>query len=345
MNRLPRYRTGDPDLDQSVATLIDAADLPAHDDLVFETVVSAVRMGRERVGRADLKLVNAALKELRYAFHVFAPYRDVRKCTIFGSARTRPDDPAYACARDFGAAMVDHDWMVMTGAGPGIMAAGLEGAGPENSFGINIVLPFEANANEIIADDPKLINFRYFFTRKVTFMKETHGYALLPGGFGTMDEAFELLTLMQTGKSYLAPVVMLDPPGNTYWDTWREFVERELLGAGLISEHDLDFVYITDSVDDAVEELCRFFRNYDSMRFVGSRLVVRLNRELDTGELAELNRDFADIVSEGEIERIDATQSEIDDGDSIDKARIALRFDRASYARLRQMVRRINDFG
>ena len=150
---------------------------------------------------------------------------------------------------------------------------------------------------------------------------------------------------MQTGKSYLAPVVMLEPPGDTYWDTWREFVERELLGAGLISEHDLDFVFITDSVDDAVAELCRFFHNYDSMRFVGSRLVVRLNRELTTAELAELNRDFADIVSEGDITKIDATPSEIDDDDHVDKARIAFRFDRASYARLRQMVRRINDFG
>ncbi|MDH5238760.1 MAG: hypothetical protein OEW85_14205, partial [Acidimicrobiia bacterium] len=168
MDRLPRYRTGDPGLDRAVAELVELSEPGDQGDLVFETVVSAIRMGRERVGRADLKLVNAALKELRYAFHVFEPYRDVRKCTIFGSARTRPDDPAYASARAFGAAMVAHDWMVMTGAGPGIMAAGLEGARPENSFGINIVLPFEASANEIIADDPKLINFRYFFTRKVT---------------------------------------------------------------------------------------------------------------------------------------------------------------------------------
>ncbi|MGI9604297.1 MAG: LOG family protein [Acidimicrobiales bacterium] len=343
MDRLPRYRTGDSGLDRAVAELVDLAELNADDDLVFETVVSAIRMGRERVGRADLKLVNAALKELRYAFHVFEPYRDVRKCTIFGSARTKPTDPAYACARDFGAAMAAQNWMVMTGAGPGIMAAGLEGAGLENSFGINIVLPFEADANEFIADDPKLINFRYFFTRKVTFMKETHGYALLPGGFGTMDEAFELLTLMQTGKSYLAPVVLLDPPGNTYWDTWREFVERELAGSGLISEHDLDLVFITDNVDAAVDEISRFFRSYHSMRFVGSRLVVRLNREVDNAELADLNREFADIIAEGAIEKIDATQSEIDDDDAIDRHRIAFRFDRASYSRLRQMVRRLND--
>jgi len=193
-------------------------------------VVSALRLGLEDVDRADLKLVNAALKELRYAFHVFAPYRGIPKCTIFGSARIKPGDPAYECAKQFGAQMAERDWMVMTGAGPGIMAAGLEGAGAENSFGINIMLPFEASANEVIADDPKLINFRYFFTRKVTFMKESQGYAILPGGFGTMDEAFELLTLMQTGKTFLAPVVLLDPVGSTYWERWRQFVVDELLG-------------------------------------------------------------------------------------------------------------------
>lgn len=343
MDRLPRYRTGDPGLDAAIAELVDEAQLIEDEDLVFESIVSAVRMGRERVDRADLKLVNAALKELRYAFHVFEPYRHVRKCTIFGSARTAPDDPAYASARDFGAAMVAEDWMVMTGAGPGIMAAGLQGAGPENSFGINIVLPFESAANEFIADDPKLINFRYFFTRKVTFMKETHGYALLPGGFGTMDEAFELLTLMQTGKSYLAPVVLLEPPGNTYWDTWRDFVERELAGAGLISENDLDFVHITDDVDDAVAHICHFFRSYHSMRFVGSRLVIRLNREVTAAELTDLNRQFGDIVELGEIERIEATSSEKEDNDALDKQRIAFRFDRASYARLRQLVARLNE--
>lgn len=343
MESLPRYRTGDAGIDRAIAELVDLSGAPEDHELIYETIVSAIRMGRERVGRGDLKLVNAALKELRYAFHVFEPYRDAKKCTIFGSARTQPDDPSYLCARDFGAAIAARDWMVMTGAGPGIMAAGLEGAGTENSFGINIQLPFEASANEFIADDPKLINFRYFFTRKLNFMKESHGYALLPGGFGTMDEAFELLTLMQTGKSFLAPVVLLDPPGNTYWDTWREFVVRELLGQNLISESDLDMVFLTDDVGAAVDEICRFYKAYHSSRYVGSRLVLRLTREISDDALATLNTEFADIIEDGIIERIDITPSEIEDKDGLDLHRIAMRFNRMSHARLRQMIDYIND--
>ncbi len=342
VDKLPRYRTGKPALDAKIAELIDQAALQSDTDLTFEMMVSAIRLGLEDVDRADLKLVNAALKELRYAFHVFAPYRGIPKCTIFGSARIKPGDPAYECAKDFGAAMADRDWMVMTGAGPGIMAAGLEGAGAENSFGINIMLPFEASANEVIADDPKLINFRYFFTRKVTFMKESQGYAILPGGFGTMDEAFELLTLMQTGKSFLAPVVLLDPVGSTYWERWRQFVVDELLGDGLISEADMGLVHITNSVTEAADEISRFYRNYHSSRAVGQRLVIRMKRELSNDELSALNNEFGDIIEDGAIERIEATDSEMRDDDHLDLHRIAFRFDRHGHARLRLLVDAIN---
>jgi len=306
-------------------------------------IVSALRLGLEDAGRADLKLVNAALKELRYAFHVFGPYTGIPKCTIFGSARIKSGDPAYEAAKQLGKAMADRDWMVMTGAGPGIMAAGLEGAGADNSFGINIVLPFEASANEFIADDPKLINFRYFFTRKVTFMKESAGYAILPGGFGTMDEAFELLTLMQTGKSILAPVVLLDPEGSTYWERWKTFVEKELLDAGLISPADMCLFTITNSVEEAANEMTRFYRSYHSMRAVGQRLVMRLKREISDAELTDLNTEFADIIEEGAIERIEATESEVRDGDNVSLHRIAFRFNRHGYARLRQLIDAIND--
>jgi uncharacterized protein (TIGR00730 family) len=343
VNKLPRYRTGNATLDQDIATLIDDANLRADTDLTFEIVVSALRLGLEDVERADLKLVNAALKELRYSFHVFAPYRDIPKCTIFGSARIQPEDPAYACAKELGAAMAEREWMVMTGAGPGIMAAGLEGAGSENSFGINIMLPFEASANEFIVDDPKLINFRYFFTRKVTFMKESHGYAILPGGFGTMDEAFELLTLMQTGKSILAPVVLLDPVGSTYWERWRDFVVTELLDDGLISPADMNLFMITSSVEDAAEELTRFYRTFHSSRAVGQRLVLRLKREISDAELRQLNTEFADIIDDGSIERITATDSEIRDDDNLDLHRIAFRFDRHGHARLRSLINVLND--
>lgn len=343
MNKLPRYRTGNATLDQDIATLIDDANLRSDTDLTFEIVVSALRLGLEDVDRADLKLVNAALKELRYSFHVFAPYRDIPKCTIFGSARIQPGDPAYECAKQLGAAMADREWMVMTGAGPGIMAAGLEGAGSENSFGINIMLPFEASANEFIVDDPKLINFRYFFTRKVTFMKESHGYAILPGGFGTMDEAFELLTLMQTGKSILAPVVLLDPAGSTYWERWRDFVITELLDDGLISPADMGLFIITNSVEEAAEEMTRFYRTFHSSRAVGQRLVLRLKRAVSDDELGRLNVDFSDIIEDGEIERIDATESEIRDDDHLDLHRIAFRFDRHGHARLRSLIDALND--
>ncbi len=340
--RRSRYRTGRGELDDAIAGLLDEAKIDEDRDQLFEMIVSALRMGFEDVGRGDRKLVNAALKELRYAFHVFAPYRDIPKATIFGSARIEVEDPGYRAARDFGAAMAARDWMVMTGAGPGIMAAGLEGAGSENSFGINIRLPFEANANEFIADDPKLINFRYFFTRKLTFMKESAAFTLLPGGFGTMDEAFELLTLMQTGKSELVPVVMLEPEGSTYWHNWREFVQRELQDEGLISAHDLSLVKITSDVEEATEEICRFYENYHSSRYVGQRLVLRMRRQPSDDLLASLNAEFGDIVAQGAIERTEASRAELEDRDVVDLARLTLHFDRASHARLRQLIDILN---
>ena len=343
MSRLGRYRTGRADLDEAIEQLVDQAGIVDDDDIVAEMLVTALRLGLEDVDRGEAKLVNAALKELRYAIGVFAPYRGIRKATIFGSARIQPDQPAYAAARDFGAAMAARDWMVMTGAGPGIMAAGLEGAGPDASFGINIQLPFEAEANPFIADDPKLINFRYFFTRKVTFMKESHGYALLPGGFGTMDEAFELLTLMQTGKTYLAPVVLLDPPGSTYWPTWRDFVQRELADQQLISPTDLALVRVTNDVEEAVHELCRFYWTYHSMRYVGNRLVLRLSRTIDDDELDALNEEFSDIVASGRIERAVASTPEIAGNDEAERPRLALHFDRRNHSRLRLMIDRLND--
>ena len=342
MARRARYRTGHDELDNRIAELIEAADVSDNQDLVFEMVVSAIRMGREAADRGDLKLVNAALKELRYSFLVFEPYVDVPKVSIFGSARLTHDQPSYAMARDFGRAMVAADWMVITGAGPGIMEAGIEGAGPEHAFGVNIVLPFEQDATPLLAGDPKLINYRYFFTRKLTFMKESRAFALLPGGFGTMDEGFELLTLMQTGRSPIAPVVLLAEPGSTYWEAWLAYVTEELGTRRLISDDDLNLVKITHDIDEAVEEICGFYSTFHSMRFVGRRLVLRLNRELTDAELAGLDRDFADIVVSGTYERVGAAPSELEDADVPDLPRVALRFDRMSYARLRRLIDRIN---
>lgn len=342
-NDLPsRYQTGDAEVDQLLADVAARTGRTAETALVFEMLASSYRMATEGLDRGELKLVNTALKEMRYAFGLFEAYTHKRKCSIFGSARIKPGDPVYQCAVEVGAAMAAEDWMIMTGAGPGIMQAGIEGAGTENSFGINIVLPFEADAASVIAGDAKLINFRYFFTRKLTFMKESHAFALLPGGFGTMDECFELLTLMQTGKQPLVPVVLLDAPGQTYWQTWRDFVEVELLDNGLISAHDLDLVLLTDSVDQAVAEICGFYRRFHSTRFVGQQFVIRLSSEIDDELLDALNDEFADIVVEGRISRIDATPSEIEDDDVVDLPRLAFAFDRASYARLRLMINRLN---
>ena len=333
------YRTGDDDLD---ARLQEIAAETTDPDLVFEMLVSAVRIGREQVDRGDRKLINTSLKELRYAAQVFAPYHGVRKATIFGSARTRPDDPSYQAAFGLGAAMADRDWMVLTGAGPGIMEAGLRGAGADMSFGINIQLPWEASAADVIADDPKLINFRYFFTRKLTFVKESDGFALLPGGFGTMDEAFELLTLMQTGRTTVTPVVLLEASGSTYWETWFDFVCRELRDPGLISPYDLALVRVFDDVEAAADELVGFYSNYHSMRYVGRRLVLRLTTAPTATELHRLSDHFADIVVRGRIEAIGPTEAEAADGDELDRPRVALEFDRASHGRLRQLLDALN---
>jgi uncharacterized protein (TIGR00730 family) len=342
MERLPRYRTGDAELDAAVAELVTKADAADHPDLVFELVVSALRLAQDRASRGDLKIANSALKEMRYAFHVFEPYRGQRKVAIFGSARTMPDDPLYEQARAFAAAMAERDWMVITGAGPGIMSAGIEGAGTENSFGVNIRLPFEASTSQFIADDPKLINFRYFFTRKLAFMKESHGFVLLPGGFGTMDEAFELLTLVQTGKSHPAPIVLLEVPGGTYWAGWRDFVEKELAGRGLISPDDLGLLRVTDDVNDAVDEIEGFYSNYHSLRFVDRALVLRLRKLPSEEELERLNEEFADIVAQGGIEVAQASPAEIADHDHVELARLRFRFDRTHWARLRQLIDRLN---
>ncbi len=338
--KLPRYRTGDRALDERVAELAELSAGDRDADLIFELIVSAVRLARDHADRGDLKMANSALKEMRYAFHVFEPYRAQRKVAIFGSARTQPDDPLYDQARRLAAAVAAHDWMVITGAGPGIMEAGIEGAGPERAFGVSIKLPFEAVTS--LADDPKLINFRYFFTRKVTFVKEADAFVLLPGGFGTLDEAFELLTLVQTGKAQPGPIVLLDTPGGTYWELWLAFVREELVANRYVSEHDLSLLSVTDDVDVAVRQVTEFFSNYRSQRFVDGRLVLRFRHVPDDTTLARLSDEFRDILRRGELERVEAAPAERADGDDVDAERVALWFDRRGWARLRELIERMN---
>ena len=340
--RLPRYRTKNKDLDQRLVEVLDAVGATANRDQLFEILATAVRLAGDNADRLDLKITNAALKELRYAFKVFAPYRSVPKVTIFGSARTLPDDPLYAQTRRFAAAIAARGWMVVTGAGPGIMAAGLEGAGRDHSFGINIRLPFEQGANPFIGGDPKLIEMKYFFTRKLALMKESAGFVVLPGGFGTLDELLELLTLLQTGKAEPAPIVCLEVPGGTYWAEWQRFLADEPMARGLISPEDDHLVRRTDDPAEAVEELVGFYRNYHSLRYVGDVLVLRVQAEPTAEELDQLSADFADICVEGGLEATGPLSPEVADNDYLDLARVMLQFDRRHHGRLRQLIDALN---
>jgi uncharacterized protein (TIGR00730 family) len=336
-----RSRTGDPELDRRLYEVLDVVGATADRDQLFEILATAAGLAGDGADRLDLKITNAALAEMRRAFRVFAPWHDVPKVTIFGSARTRSDDPLYSQTRDLAAALAGAGWMVVTGAGPGIMAAGAEGAGPEHTLGVNIRLPFEG-PNPFMGDDRKLVVMKYFFTRKLMLMKESAGFVVLPGGFGTLDETFEILTLLQTGKAAPAPLVLLDVPDGGYWRTWRSFVGQEVVGRGLAGPDDLALCHATDDVDDAVGHILGFYRNYHSLRWVGARLVIRLRAAPRPEELVHLNRAFADICVEGAIEASPPLPPEVADEDHLELARLVLTFDRVSYARLRALIGALN---
>ncbi len=327
-----------------VDNLLDELGVTERHDLYRAIVSTVAHLAQEHTDAVDLKLASAALAEMAEAFRVFKPYRGALKVTFFGSARTLPDDPLYLQARRLAERMARHDWMVVTGAGPGIMAAGMEGAGRDMSLGVNIRLPFEQGANAFIAQDPKLVEMRYFFSRKLMLIKESDAYAVLPGGFGTLDEAFELLTLLQTGKAQPAPLVLLDVPEGSYWRGWLRFVEDQVASRALINEDDHSFFKITADIDEAVEELLGFYRNYHSCRWVGALLVIRLQHPPTRNQLGRLNRDFADIVTEGVIRPTKPLGPERSGHDHLDLHRIALRFNRVHYARLRQMIDVLNTF-
>jgi uncharacterized protein (TIGR00730 family) len=340
--RLPSYRTGDDELDARIVELLDAAGATNDRDQLFEILVSGVRLAGDDADRLDLKISNAALKEMRGAFNVFAPYREVPKVTIFGSARTKPDDPLYTQTRSLAEGFAERGWMIVTGAGPGIMAAGMEGAGRENAIGVLIRLPFEAGANEVIAGDEKLIEMKYFFTRKLMLIKESAAFVALPGGFGTLDETYELLTLVQTGKALPVPIVLLDTPGGTYWKGWQRFVDEEVARGGYIADPDRALYCVTDSPEQALEEVETFYRNYHSLRYVGERLVLRLRAEPADEDVARLTEEFRDIVVRGEIEKTAALPPEVSDDDNVDLARLVFRFDRHGFGRLRSLIDAIN---
>lgn len=322
----------------------DSAHVP-NNDLIAIIKEYADKLAADRATRGDLKIVSRALRELRWAFKVFTPYRNRRKVTVFGSARTQPEEPAYQQAIEFGRRMAENQWMVVTGAAQGIMEAGHVGAGRENSMGINILLPFEQDSNSIIAGDEKLVHMKYFFTRKLMFVKECDAVVCLPGGFGTMDEALEVLTLLQTGKRDLVPVVLLDQPGGDYWTAFDGFIKQHLVKGGMICDQDLSLYRVTDDVETAVTELCHFFSTYHSMRYVKDELVFRLQRKLPDGLVEEINAQFPDILETGQFRQCGALPDEKDEPDLANLPRLVFEFNRRDHGRLRQLVDLINHRG
>lgn len=345
------YTTGNADLDRQVNELVQTLthSVPSSDqpldsvdlELVREMLTSSLRLITQPSTRAERKLVNAAMKEFAYSFRVFAPYRDLRKVSIFGSARVERGEDLYHATQEFASQIAERGWMVITGAGPGIMAAGHEGAGPAQSFGANIRLPGLNPANAYIARDGKLINFKYFFTRKVTFLKESDAFVLLPGGWGTLDECFELLTLTQTGKSQIHPIVLLEPEGSTYWRDWLLFIRDNVLQRKYINESDLALLRVATTPQEAVEEIERFYSNYRSARFIGERLVLRIERAPDARTLAYLNGTFGDLLERGAIEVVEPLPPELRDEDSLEYKRVAL-YPKHAYGRIRQLIDELN---
>ena len=314
-----------------------------HRDLYGQLRQTVDWLEKEKTSRGDLKILNNTLSELRHAFRVFQPYRRHRKVTVFGSARTPETHPTYLQAVAYSREMAQHGWMTITGAGHGIMEAGHKGAGIELSMGLNIHLPFEQSSNPVIEGDHKLVTMKYFFTRKLMFVKECSAVTSLPGGFGTLDETAEVLTLLQTGKQTMLPVVLLDAPGGDFWQHFGEFINKTLLADGMISPEDTSLYMITDSVEAAVAATLRFYRVYHSLRYVKDDLVLRISRPLDEADLDALNTEFADILVDGKIEQVSALPEERNEPELIAFPRLKLHFNRKNLGRLRLMIDRIND--
>jgi uncharacterized protein (TIGR00730 family) len=338
----PEKPAGDPELKRRIQKLIDYRGGGANQEHVADIIENALKLLTDVEDTGDVRVIQTAVRELRYAFRLFAPYSTVRKVAIFGSSRTQSTKMEYQQAVEFARKITDNGFMVITGAGGGIMQAGHEGAGPEKSFGANIRLPWEQSANPIIREDKKLVTFKYFFTRKLIFIRHSDAIALFPGGFGTMDEGYEALTLMQTGKSQLMPLVLVDRPGGTYWKTWDKHVREHLLRDQLISPDDLYLYQITDDTDQAVRLITRFYRNFHSSRFVKELFVIRLNHAPADTALRALNEDFADIIAGAPIERAKPMPEEIEDDDHVDLPRITFGFNRRDDGRLRQLIDVLN---
>ena len=335
-------RTNGP-VDEAIDELIRIADGVRRPEYVREMILAALKAGQEDDERADLKLMNSTLKEMRFTSKVFGPYRHVRKVTVFGSARTDPGEPVFSMAREFGRKLAEAGYMVITGGGGGIMQAVNEGAGPEHSFGVNIRLPFEQRANPVLAGNPRLITYKYFFNRKVAFLKEADAVALFPGGFGTLDEAMETLTLLQTGKRNPLPLVLVDEPDCTYWNAFIALLQEELLERGLVSASDFSLFERVDSVDAAVDRIVRFYRRYHSMRYVNGTLVLRLAAAPLPETVKGLRTRFADILTPGGTMALSpALSAEADEPEIAHLPRLIVDFNRIDFGRLRDLIDAVN---
>ena len=332
-------------VDESIDTLIKDVGGIDHPDIVREIILAALKAGQENSGRMDLKLMNTSMKEMRFTAKVFGPYRHVRKVTVFGSARLQPDTALYKLARDFGRQLAESGFMVITGGGPGIMQAVNEGAGPEHSFGVNIRLPFEQNPNPVLVGNPRHIIYKYFFNRKVAFLKEADAVVLFPGGFGTLDEAMESITLLQTGKRYSLPLILFDEPGGTYWDGLCQFLENELAGHGYIAGDDFKLIERAARPEDAVQKIRRFYSRYHSLRYVGDLMVIRMVSPLSREQVAQLKKQFADIlIPGGDLRLTGALDEERDEPELADMPRLVLDFNKRDFGRLRVMLDTLNAF-
>lgn len=336
-------RTNGP-VDDDIDALIKKVDHIRNADLIREMIIAALKAGYEDYGRADLRLMNTTMKEMRFTAKIFGPYRHKRKVTIFGSARTKPDEPAYDHARQFGKRLSEEGYMVITGGGAGIMQAANEGAGPEHSFGVNILLPFEQKPNPVLIGNPRLITYKYFFNRKVAFVKEADAIALFPGGFGTLDEAMETLTLVQTGKHSPIPLVLIDEPGGTYWTKLFAFFKEKLLAEGYIGESDMALFVFVDSVENAIDHIKHFYSRYHSLRYVKDKLSIRLSRDIDREAVRILNDKFKDILlPNGCIKLSGPLPQELDEPDIESLPRLIVDFNKMDFGRLRHLIDSINN--
>ena len=313
-----------------------------NEGLIAEMIGTVLKLSGDNTSRGDLKILNRALKELRQAYRIFAPHPGVRKVSIFGSSRVPEDEPIYQMARQLGRRLAEENFMIITGAGPGIMQAGHEGAGRQHSFGVNIRLPSLQPANRFIDGDPKLMTFHFFFTRKLMFVKQADAVVVFPGGFGTQDELLEAITLAQTGKAQLVPLILMDQPSGTYWQEWQDFFRTAVLSRGYITEEEMGFVKIIDDVEAAVGEIKAFYRNYHSYRYVKRDLVIRLRYPPTPSLIERLSREFRDILREAPVRRTEPLPEELDDPETLHLHRLVVPFNQIDFARLRQMIDVIN---